>query len=90
MKSTDTIQMNRSIFPVKKEITMNCINVLYTGSHKFFRYITTYEGKFLKHILTYLYSTKYNEIHICHLDVQTHFSYTESHKRFLIYYELQS
>ena len=40
-----------------------------------FRYIASYGGNFLKRILTHLYSTKYNEINICHIDVQNHTSY---------------
>ena len=52
------------------------------------RYITLDEGGFLKRILTYLYCTIYNEISICHSDVQKHVSYTESPKRFLIYFGL--
>ena len=54
-------------------------------------------GKFLKWILTYLCSTKYNEINICHLDVKkttfpiknginnTNILYTSSYKRIPIY-----
>ena len=42
---------------------------------KVFRYITAYGGKCLKSILTYLDCTKYNEIDICHFDVQNNTSY---------------
>ena len=45
-------------------------------------------GKCLKRTLTYLSCTKYNEINICHSDEQKHISYTESHKRFLIHYDV--
>ena len=38
--------------------------------NKSFKLHSTYREEFLKSILTYLYSTKYNEINICHLDVQ--------------------
>ena len=48
---------------------------------KVFRYIMACEGK----ILTSLYCTKYNEIHVCHSDVQKYISYTRSQKRFLIW-----
>ena len=33
------------------------------------------EGKGIKHILIYLYCTKYNEINVCHSDIQNPFSY---------------
>ena len=55
---------------------------------KVFRYITTDGRKLLKHILTYLHSIKYNEINICHLDVQNHISHAESSKKFVIHYGL--
>ena len=45
---------------------------------KVFRYITAYGGKCLKSILTYLDCTKYNEIDMCHFDVQNHTSYKNS------------
>ena len=35
---------------------------------------TRMEGKFLKHVLTYLHYIKYNEINICYLDIQKHVS----------------
>ena len=47
--------------------------------------------EFLKRIFTYLYcifAHKYNEFNVCNSDEPKHFSYTGSHKRFLIYYEL--
>ena len=44
--------------------------------------------KFLKRILIHSFCTKYNEIRLCHLDVQKHISYAESHKILLIFYEL--
>ena len=31
------------------------------------------EGKGIKHILIYLYCTKYNEINVCHSDIQKPF-----------------
>ena len=54
------------------------------------------EGKLLKRFLTYLCSIKRNEIYIGHSDVQKHasyknwckYSYTRSHKRFLMCYGL--
>ena len=38
--------------------------------------------KILRRILTYLYSIKYNEINVCHLDVQNHISYKKWYKYF--------
>ena len=58
MKLTYVIQMYKSIFTIKN--TIDSINILYTGSHKVFRYITI--GGILKGIVTHLYCTKYNEI----------------------------
>ena len=53
-------------------------------------------GGILKHILIHLNCTKYNEINKCHLDMQKRvsyknwykYSYTGSHKRYLLYYGL--
>ena len=44
---------------------------------KVFRYIASYRGKFLKLILTYLYSIKYNETNIYYLDIQYMYSLTQ-------------
>ena len=41
-----------------------------------------YGGNSLMHVLPYLYSTKYNEITVCHLDVQKHVSYKEVYEQF--------
>ena len=51
------------MFPIKNDVKST--NIICTGSHKFFRSIASYGGKILKRILTYLYSTKYNEINMC-------------------------
>ena len=40
--------------------------------------------------LTCLYYVKYNEINICHSDVQKYVSYHRSHNKILIYYRLCS
>ena len=40
-----------------------------------FRYIAAYGEKFLKLFLTYLSCMKYNEINMCHLDIQNNVSY---------------
>ena len=59
-----------------KKIDAKSTNIMCTGSHKSFpMHCILRGGKFLKRILTYLYSTKYNEINVCHLDVQNHTSY---------------
>ena len=42
-----------------------------------FRCITVYAREFLKHILTYLYCTKYNEIDVCHSDTQMYVPHKE-------------
>ena len=48
-----------------------------------FRCIMAYgEGKFLKRIITYLYSTVYNEINIFHSVAQKHVLHIGSHKNF--------
>ena len=45
----------------------NTIQVFWIQAHtKVFR---SYGGKYLKHILTYLFCIKYNEINMCHLDI---------------------
>ena len=41
---------------------------------KVFGYITSYEGKISNRILTYLHCAKFNEINLCHFDVQKHVS----------------
>ena len=65
MKIAYVIPEYKSLFSIKKGI-----NILYTGLHNVFRCIMAYGGNFLKHILTFLYCTKYNEINICHSYVQ--------------------
>ena len=40
------------------------------GTQKFFRYITAYGKKCLRHILVYLYCIKHNKINICHSNIQ--------------------
>ena len=85
MKLTCVIQVYKSMFPIK---IINSVNIFYMGFHKSFPIHYRLWGEFLKHILSNLYSTIYNEVNICHTDVQKHLSYTGSHKRFLIYYEL--
>ena len=40
-----------------------------------FSYITAYEGKFLKHMLEFLYWPNFNEIDMSHLDIQKYVSY---------------
>ena len=59
--------------------------MLYVRAHiKVFRCIASYGEKFLKSILMYLYSTKCNEINVCHLDIQKHVSY-EKWFKYIIY-----
>ena len=58
------------MFPIKSY--RNRVNIFSTRSHESFPYIKGYEGNFLKCILAYLYSTKHNEINICHSGVQKH------------------
>ena len=50
--------------------------------------LRTKRGNILKCISTYLYCTKYNEINIIHSDVRKLHLCKESHKRFLVYYDL--
>ena len=66
MKLTYVIQIHKSMFPIKNDIKST--NILYTSSHKSLPIYYGLRGKFLNHILTYLYYTKYNEINRCHLD----------------------
>ena len=47
-----------------------------------------YRGGFWKGIVINLPPKKSNEINMFHSDVQNRVSYTESHKRLLIYYGL--
>ena len=79
---------------------MHRINDSFTEIHKNFTLYYCLRGrKYLKYILTYLYSFKCYEINICHSDIQKHFSYkygmisinilyTGSHKNFPIHYGL--
>ena len=60
-------------------------NVCLQRHTKVFRYITAYEEKCLKRILTYLYCSKYNEIDIGHLHIQKHASYKKCHKKYKYY-----
>ena len=55
---------------------------------KIFKYIMACGKNVLKHILTYLYCRKYNEINIFQSDVQKHVSYAEAHKKIFIHFEL--
>ena len=66
------------MFPTKNDI--NGINILYTNLPKGFPIHYGLQGKILKIILTYLYCSKYNDINICHSDVQKHVPYTGSQK----------
>ena len=52
---------------------------------KVFRWITAYGEKCLKRILTYLDSTKYNEINISHSHIQKHVSYKKWYKKYKYY-----
>ena len=56
------------MFRIKNDVKRT--NIMCTGSHKSFPTHSILRGKFLKRILTYLYSIKDNEINICHLDVK--------------------
>ena len=51
---------------------INTTSILYTGSHKSFPILC---GNSLKCILLYLYCINYNEITICHSDIQKHVSH---------------
>ena len=52
------------------------VQICYLQAHtKVFPYITSYRGKFLKRVLTYLCCTKCNEINICHLYIHKHVSH---------------
>ena len=55
-------------------------NIMSPGSHISFRCIASYGGKFLKDILTHLYSSRCKEINICHLDVQNYIFCKKWHK----------
>ena len=48
------------MIPLRNDVKST--SILYTGSHKNFPIHYGLWGKFLKHILTYLHCTKYNEI----------------------------
>ena len=54
---------------------------MYTGLHKFLRYIAPYGEKFSKRILTHIYSIKHNEINPCHLYGQNYASYKKWYKQ---------
>ena len=58
-------------------LKMICMGLrIYLHRHtKAFRYILAYGWKILKHILTHLYCTKYNEIDMRHSGIQNHVSY---------------
>ena len=69
------------MFPIKYDIKST--NVMCAGSHKKFPIHWMHASckeKFLKRILSYLHSTQYNEIIICHIDVQSHTSYKTWYK----------
>ena len=53
MKLAFVTEMYKNMFSIKKNI--NSLNILYTASHKIFRYITAYKGKYFKHILMHLH-----------------------------------
>ena len=57
------------MFSVKNDIKST--NIMCTGSHKTFPIHFILRGEILKRTLTY--SIKCNEIHVCHLYVQTAF-----------------
>ena len=60
---------------------MCTINGLSTETHKNFPiHYGLLGGKCLKHILTYLACTKYNEINISHSDTQKHVFYEKGYK----------
>ena len=82
MKSTYSIQVYKSMVPLKNSIKST--NVLYTGSYKIFPVHYFPQGNFLKS----LYCTKHNEINIGHSDIQKHRYYTRPHETFLIFYEV--
>ena len=69
MKLALVIHINKRMFPIKNDI--KCKYYL-TGSNDF-QYIASSRGNILKCILTYLYSTKYKDNNIRHLDAQPHF-----------------
>ena len=78
MKLTQVIHKCKSMFTMKNDIK---IQMLWIQAHtKVFPYITSHGGKFLKLILTYLYSIKYNEINVYYLNVQNHTSYKKLYK----------
>ena len=62
-------------------------NDLSTETVKIFWYITgeKWGEKYLKRILTYLHSTKYNEINMCHSHIQKHVSYKKWSKKYKYY-----
>ena len=61
------------MFSIKNHI--KSANIMCTDSHNSFPMHCVLRGKIFKaYFIAYLYSTKYNEINICHLDVQNHTS----------------
>ena len=90
MKLAYVYQVSKNMIPIKN--SKNATSILYTDSYRSF---STLWGKCLKHIITYLYSTKYNEINICNLYIHENdfdkngikiisILYTGSHKSFPI------
>ena len=68
------------------------VQILCVQAHtKLFQFIASYgegKGKFLKRILTHLFSTKYNLIYMCHLDLETHISYNNVEQNKYFVYKL--
>ena len=67
---TYVIQMYKSMYSIKNET--NSINILFTGSYKFFDTLQCRKGNVLKRIL-YFSWIKYNEINIRPLFIQNMF-----------------
>ena len=65
-----------------------CTKGSFTDTHKISRYILAYWDMFLKLIVTYLFSIKYNEINMLRSDVQKHVLYPGLKKIFFIHYGL--
>ena len=65
-----SFRYKKSMFPYENDIKST--NILCIGSHKSFPILC---GNSLKCILLYLYCINYNEINICHSDIQKHVSY---------------
>ena len=70
-KLTYALKIHQNVFPIKNDTKST--QILSTSSQKVFLYISSYGGKFLKHILTYLYCTKCNEINMSFLYTKVSF-----------------